>query len=102
MCAELTCYFSSRKLICLSRVTAIGIYNPPDVRPIIGAYIDKDVVQEYSKAEAESKRQLIEEWERSGGRRKSAPSFLGKLFGTSGSTTSVRARDFTRLRVAYG
>lgn len=65
---------------------SIGIYNPPDVRPIISSYIDKDVALEYGKAEAEAKRQSIEEWERKGGRRKSAPSFLGQLLGTSGST----------------
>ena len=73
----------------LTHPSAIGIYNPPDVKPIIGAYIDKDVVSEYGRAEAETKQRLIEEWERKGGRRKSAPSFLGKLFGTS-SSISVR------------
>ncbi|KAF8516989.1 HAD-like domain-containing protein [Gautieria morchelliformis] len=67
---------------------SIGIYNPADVRPIIGAYVDKDVVSEYGKAEAEAKQRLVEEWERKGGRRKSAPSWLGQLFGTPGSIQS--------------
>lgn len=84
--ATITIYFND----CVS---AIGIYNPADVRPIIGAYVDKDVAVEYGKAEAESKRQLLEEWERKGGRRHSAPSFLGKLFGTSGASSSVRAQS---------
>lgn len=60
------------------------------MRPIIGAYVDKDVVLEYGKAEAEAKQRANEEWEGKGGRRASAPSFLGKIFGTS-SSVSVSA-----------
>lgn len=56
----------------------------------MGAYVDKDVVLEYGKAEAEAKQRSIEEWESKGGRRPSAPSFLGKIFGTS-SSVSVSA-----------
>jgi mitochondrial import inner membrane translocase subunit TIM50 len=86
----------SGTVVDLTQRAAIGIYNAPDVRPIVGAYIDKDVVSEYGKAEAEAKQRLIEEWERKGGRRKSAPSFLGQLFGTSGSI-SVRAHILLRV-----
>ncbi|KAF8588844.1 HAD-like protein [Ramaria rubella] len=85
---------------------SIGIYSPKDVRPIVGAYVDKDVVSEYAKAEAEAKRRHVEEWERKGGRRSSAPSFLGKLFGTSGSLSvrtspSLSCTPLTRTHSLY-
>lgn len=47
--------------------TAIGIYNPPDVRPMVKAYEGKDIPKEYAKREAESKRQFIENWKAHGG-----------------------------------
>ena len=42
--------------------TAIGIYKPPDVRPILQAYAGKDIPVEYAEKEAEAKRKHIEEW----------------------------------------
>jgi len=69
--------------------TAIAIYSPPDVRPIISAYKDKDVVAEYAKVEAEAKRRHLEDWLKHGGGAKvSAPSFLQKIFGTATTTVS--------------
>ncbi|KIJ51252.1 hypothetical protein M422DRAFT_26671 [Sphaerobolus stellatus SS14] len=62
---------------------SIGIYSPDDVRPIVSAYKGKDVVKEYSKVEAEAKRRHLEEWKKHGGGTISAPSLLGKIFGTS-------------------
>jgi import inner membrane translocase subunit TIM50 len=44
-------------------LTAIGIYKPADVRPIVGAYAGKDVPLEYAKFEAAAKQKHIEEWE---------------------------------------
>lgn len=41
---------------------AIGILNPPDVRPILTAYQGKDIATEYSKVEAANKARLVEEW----------------------------------------
>jgi hypothetical protein len=41
---------------------AIGIYRPPDVRPILQAYAGKVIPVEYAKAEAEAKQKHIEEW----------------------------------------
>lgn len=42
---------------------AIGIYQPPDVRPILEAYRDKDIPLEYAKKEAEAKQKHVEEWQ---------------------------------------
>ena len=42
--------------------TAIAIYNPPDVRPILKAYEGKDVPLEYAKTEAAAKAKHIAEW----------------------------------------
>ncbi|THG95365.1 hypothetical protein EW026_g6278 [Hermanssonia centrifuga] len=44
---------------------SIAIYKPPDVRPILEAYHDKDIPLEYAKKEAEAKQKHIEEWEHS-------------------------------------
>ena len=41
---------------------AIGILNPPDVRPILSAYQGKDIATEYAKVEAANKARLVEEW----------------------------------------
>ncbi|ORX35097.1 hypothetical protein BD324DRAFT_582622 [Kockovaella imperatae] len=43
---------------------SIGIFQPPDVRPILELYRGKDIPVEYAKKEAESKRQVLEEWRR--------------------------------------
>ncbi|CCM03006.1 uncharacterized protein FIBRA_05121 [Fibroporia radiculosa] len=62
---------------------SIGIFKPPDVRPILEAYHGKDIPLEYAKKEAEMKRKHIEDWEKN---RKgfSAGSFtLSSLFGGS-------------------
>lgn len=42
--------------------SAIAIYNPPDVRPILKAYEGKDVPLEYAKTEAKAKANHIAEW----------------------------------------
>ena len=42
--------------------SAIGIYKPPDVRPILEAYHGKNIPLEYAKKEAETKQRHIEEW----------------------------------------
>lgn len=46
---------------------AIGIFQPPDVRPIIKAYEGKNIPVEYAQREAERKQAAIEEWEREHG-----------------------------------
>ncbi|KAL7420371.1 mitochondrial inner membrane protein required for protein import [Cryptotrichosporon argae] len=43
---------------------SVGIFAPPDVRPIIKAYEGKNIPVEYAKKEAEAKRIAVEEWER--------------------------------------
>jgi len=45
---------------------SIGIYKPPDVRPILQAYQGKDIPLEYAKREAEDKRLHIENWKKKG------------------------------------
>lgn len=65
--------------------TAIGIFNPPDVRPILKAYEGKDIPSEYAKKEAESKKAAIEEWERKNPASRSGGGgggFLGGMFGS--------------------
>lgn len=42
--------------------TAIGIYKPQDVRPILAAYQGTDIPLEYAKKEAEAKALHIEKW----------------------------------------
>ena len=49
------------------KLAAVGIYKPPDVREILGAYEGKNIPIEYAKKEAENKRQFIEEWKARGG-----------------------------------
>lgn len=65
---------------------AIGIFAPPDVRPILKAYEGKDIPTEYAKKEEESKRASIEEWERKNPSRAQGVSasggFLGGMFGS--------------------
>ncbi|KAL5504535.1 TIM50 [Sanghuangporus vaninii] len=63
---------------------SIGIYKPPDVRPILKAYQGKNIPIEYAKKEAEAKRQFIEDWKKSGKATISTGSFtLSNLFGGS-------------------
>lgn len=45
---------------------AIGIYKPPDVRPILQAYQGKDIPLEYAKREAEDKLAHVESWKQKG------------------------------------
>ncbi|KAJ9117231.1 hypothetical protein QFC20_000376 [Naganishia adeliensis] len=73
---------------------SIGIFQPPDVRPIIKAYEGKNIPIEYAKREAERKQAVIEEWEQEhGGALVGAgagTSWLGKVFGSLGGTTTQK------------
>lgn len=58
--------------------TAIAIYKPEDVRPILQAYQGKNIPVEYAKKEAAAKAKHIEEWKhKKGVSRTSFGSFLG-------------------------
>jgi len=46
----------------LTIFSAIGILNPPDVRPVLTAYQGKDIATEYAQVEAANKARLVEEW----------------------------------------
>jgi len=59
VCGLLSCLPPS-----LTCPTAIAIYKPPDVRPILEAYRGKDIPSEYAKKEAEAKAKHIEEWKK--------------------------------------
>jgi import inner membrane translocase subunit TIM50 len=43
-------------------LSAIGIYKPQDIRPILAAYQGKDIPLEYAKKEAEAKALHVEKW----------------------------------------
>ena len=45
----------------------MAIYKPDDVRPILQAYLGKDIPIEYAKKEAEAKARHVEEWKRKKG-----------------------------------
>lgn len=60
--------------------SAIAIYKPQDVRPILTAYQGKNIPLEYGKKEAEGKQKHIEEWTSKNQKSGSANPF-GSLFG---------------------
>lgn len=61
--------------------SAIAIYNPPDVRPILKAYEGKDVALEYAKTEAKAKAKHIAEWNAKHKPGVAAPPSFRNLFG---------------------
>ncbi|KAH9927763.1 HAD-like domain-containing protein [Fomitopsis serialis] len=68
---------------------SIGIFHPPDVRPILEAYHGKDIPIEYAKKEAEMKQKHVEEWQ-SGRKGLSTNSFtLSSLFGGGGQSSPI-------------
>lgn len=67
---------------------SIAIHAPPDVRPIIKAYHGKDIPRAYAAVEAEQKRKVIEEWEKSRKTGGSGSMAIGGLFGFGGATKS--------------
>lgn len=60
---------------------AIGIYKPPDVRPILKAYEGKNIPLEYAKTEAEAKARHIEAWKAK--QPGVSSGFMSALFGLS-------------------
>lgn len=74
--------------------TAIAIYNPPDVRPILKAYEGKDVPLEYAKTEAKAKAKHIAEWNAKHKPVEAAPSFRN-LFGLA---SFVRNTSFSFVK----
>lgn len=72
---------------------SIGIFAPPDVRPILKAYQGKDIPVEYAKREAERKQAAIEEWERDHGSSAASTGgagWLSQMFGSLGGNTVPR------------
>lgn len=70
--------------------TAIGIYKPPDVRPILQAYAGKDIPIEYAEKEAEAKSKHIEEWKtKARGLSKGGFTLSGMFGGASEVSSSV-------------
>ncbi|KII95425.1 hypothetical protein PLICRDRAFT_25908 [Plicaturopsis crispa FD-325 SS-3] len=73
---------------------SIGIYKPPDVRPILEAYHGKNIPLEYAKKEAAAKAKHIEEWK--SGKISSGGFTLSSLLGGS-STQSASPVPLTYL-----
>ncbi|OAX40299.1 HAD-like protein [Rhizopogon vinicolor AM-OR11-026] len=68
---------------------SIGIYKPPDVRPILQAYAGKDIPIEYAEKEAEAKAKHIEEWKtKARGLSKGGFTLSGMFGGTSEQSRS--------------
>ncbi|EAU92017.1 import inner membrane translocase subunit tim-50 [Coprinopsis cinerea okayama7 len=60
---------------------SIGIYKPPDIRPILKAYEGKNIPIEYAKTEAEAKARHIEAWKAK--QPGVSSGFMASLFGLS-------------------
>lgn len=71
---------------------AIGIYKPPDVRPILQAYQGKDIPLEYAKREAEDKLVHVENWKQKG---KGVDVTFSRLF--NASSVSQNAPLYLRI-----
>ncbi|KAJ7281664.1 HAD-like domain-containing protein [Mycena rebaudengoi] len=68
---------------------SIGIYKPPDVRPILAAYKGKDIPLEYAKKEAEAKAAHIEKWTKDRpAQGLAAPGLFSSLLGTPSTSRS--------------
>lgn len=67
--------------------SAIAIYKPPDVRPILQAYQGKDIPIEYAKKEAEARERHVAEWKSKSKGLSSGGFTMSTLFGMS---TEVR------------
>ena len=63
--------------------TAIAIYRPPDVRPILQAYAGKDIPIEYGKKEAEMKARHVAEWQAKHKGKSTGGISFGSFFGLS-------------------
>ena len=97
-------YFRGGWEVQLTNVTAIAIYKPPDVRPIIKAYEGKNIPIEYAKKEAEAKRQFLEEWRKSGKGKISSGGFtLSGLFGSSSQVIPSLTHHafYTEIHLTY-
>lgn len=69
---------------------SIGIYKPPDVRPILEKYQGKDVAVEYAKKEAEAKAHHIEEWKTK--HKGVTTGSMSSLFGLSSAPATPRGQ----------
>lgn len=83
-------YFNLRFSKFFLGISAIAIYKPQDVRPILEAYSGKDIPLEYAKKEAEAKKLHIEEWEQ---KRKGLSSGGFTLSGLFGMSSDVRPQS---------
>jgi mitochondrial import inner membrane translocase subunit TIM50 len=70
--------------------SAVGIYKPADIRPILKAYEGKDVPREYAKFEAAQKAKHVEDWLAKGAKGLGGGGFtLTGLFGGSSVCHSI-------------
>jgi import inner membrane translocase subunit TIM50 len=82
--------FAFAKESCPNSLLAIGIYKPPDVRPILKAYEGQDIPIEYAKKEAEAKARHVEEWKAK--HKGVAPSAVSSWFGLSAGVSAILLR----------
>ncbi|THH20494.1 hypothetical protein EW146_g886 [Bondarzewia mesenterica] len=69
---------------------SIGIFKPPDVRPVLKAYEGKDIPKEYAKREAEGKKQFLENVKARGGVGMGGGALtLSSLFSSGAKASSV-------------
>ena len=79
-------------------LTALAIYKPADVRPILAAYRGTDIPRTYAEREAADKRAHIEAWEekkqKQGGRGRGMDVRISSLFSAGVSVTFTRLPFF--------
>ena len=82
-------------------LTALAIYKPADVRPILAAYRGTDIPRTYAEREAADKRAHIEAWEekkqKQGGRGRGMDVRISSLFSAGVSVTFTRLPLFPFL-----
>jgi len=91
-------------ILIFSFITAIAIYKPNDVRPILTAYQGKDIPLEWGKKEAEMKAKHVAEWQAKNKHKVSAGSgwSFGSMLGLSDPVRilpleEVRKTDFADI-----
>lgn len=75
--------FSLNKRVLLMLSSAVAIYKPQDVRPILQAYHGKDIPVEYAKKETEAHERHIAEWKNKTKGLSSRGFTMSALFGMS-------------------
>lgn len=81
--------------------SAIGIFAPADVRPVLKHYAGKDIPREYAKKEAEAKAAAVAEWERTHPTGSGGGSWLSGVFGGSSAVSILVWWDWSTKGEEY-